>query len=100
MKKLIFITLIFSLFSCKENTVPFNQETSEVINNFYGDALEHRESYELLRSLSKDVGQRLSGSEGAKKAVVWSKETMENYGFDTCCLLRISQRINNCKFIT
>jgi len=89
MKKLIFITLIFSLFSCKENTVPFNQETSEVINNFYGDALEHRESYELLRSLSKDVGQRLSGSEGAKKAVVWSKETMENYGFDTVYLQEV-----------
>jgi carboxypeptidase Q len=89
MKKLIFTTLIFSLLSCKENTVPFNQETSDIINNFYGDALEHRESYELLRGLSKDVGQRLSGSEGAKKAVIWSKETMENYGFDTVYLQEV-----------
>jgi hypothetical protein len=89
MKKLIFTTLIFSLLSCKENTIPFDQETSNIINDFYGDALEHRESYELLRGLSKDVGQRLSGSEGAKKAVIWSKETMENYGFDTVYLQEV-----------
>jgi len=89
MKKLIFTTLIFSLLSCKENTVPFDQETSDIINNFYGDALEHRESYELLRGLSKDVGQRLSGSEGATKAVIWSKETMDNYGFDTVYLQEV-----------
>ena len=49
----------------------------------------HRESYELLRGLSKDVGQRLSGSEGAKKAVIWSKETMDNYGFDTVYLQEV-----------
>jgi hypothetical protein len=89
MKKLIFTTLIFSLLSCKENTIPFDQETSNIINDFYGDALEHRESYELLRGLSKDVGQRLSGSEGAKNAVIWSKETMENYGFDTVYLQEV-----------
>ena len=66
MKNFILITLIFSLFSCKENTVPFDQKTSDVINTFYSDALELRESYELLRVLSKDIGARPSGSEGAK----------------------------------
>ena len=89
MKKLIYTTLIFSLLSCKENPAPFDQETSDVINTFYGDALEFKESYELLRGLSKDVGQRLSGSEGAKKAVLWSKEVMENYGFDTVYLQEV-----------
>ena len=89
MKKLIFTTLIFSLLSCKENTVPFDQETSDVINTFYSDALELRESYELLRTLSKDIGVRPSGSEGAKKAVVWTKEVMEGYGFDTVYLQEV-----------
>ena len=89
MKKLIYTILIFSLLSCKESPVPFDQETSDVITTFYGDALEFKESYELLRSLSKDVGQRLSGSEGAKKAVLWSKEVMENYGFDTVYLQEV-----------
>ena len=89
MKNFILITLIFSLFSCKENTVPFDQKTSDVINTFYSDALELRESYELLRVLSKDIGARPSGSEGAKKAVLWSKEVMENYGFDSVYLQEV-----------
>ena len=89
MKNYIIILLSFSFFSCKKETVPFDQETSDVITTFYGDALEFKESYELLRSLSKDVGQRLSGSEGAKKAVLWSKQVMENYGFDTVYLQEV-----------
>ena len=89
MKNFIIILLSFCLISCKNETVPFDQETSNVITTFYGDALEFKESYELLRGLSKDVGQRLSGSEGAKKAVLWSKEVMENYGFDTVYLQEV-----------
>lgn len=89
MKNFIIILLSFCLISCKNKSVPFDQETSDVITTFYGDALEFKESYELLRGLSKDVGQRLSGSEGAKKAVLWSKEVMENYGFDTVYLQEV-----------
>ena len=89
MKNFIIILLSTCLISCKNESVPFDQETSDVITTFYGDALEFKESYELLRGLSKDVGQRLSGSEGAKKAVLWSKEVMENYGFDTVYLQEV-----------
>ena len=89
MQKLYIILLIISTtFSCKK-TETYDQETADVINTFYGDALGERESYNLLRSLSKDVGQRLSGSEGAKKAVLWSKEVMENYGFDSVFLQEV-----------
>ena len=89
MKNFIIILLSFCLISCNNESIPFDQETSDVITTFYGDALEFKESYELLRGLSKDVGQRLSGSEGAKKAVLWSKEVMENYGFDTVYLQEV-----------
>ena len=89
MKNFIIILLSFCLISCKNESIPFDQETSDVITTFYGDALEFKESYELLRGLSKDVGQRLSGSEGAKKAVLWSKKVMENYGFDTVYLQEV-----------
>lgn len=89
MKNFIIILLSFCLFSCKNEPVPFDQETSDVITTFYGDALEFKESYELLRGLSKEVGQRLSGSQGAKKAVIWSKEVMESYGFDTVYLQEV-----------
>ena len=89
MQKISILFLIISItFSCQK-TEPYDQETADVINTFYGDALGDRESYELLRSLSKDVGQRLSGSEGAKKAVLWSKEVMENYGFDSVFLQEV-----------
>ena len=89
MQKLSILFIIISItFSC-QTTVPYDQETADVINTFYGDALGDRESYELLRSLSKDVGQRLSGSEGAKKAVLWSIEVMENYGFDSVFLQEV-----------
>ena len=89
MRQLLYTVFIFSLFSCKESSTQFDQETSDVINTFYSDALELRESYELLRVLSKDIGPRPSGSEGAKKAVLWSKEVMENYGFDSVYLQEV-----------
>tara|TARA_B100002019_G_scaffold167962_1_gene145279 strand:+ start:877 stop:2262 length:1386 start_codon:yes stop_codon:yes gene_type:complete len=89
MKNFIIILLSFFAVSCKNDIVPFDQETSDIITTFYGDALEFKESYELLRGLSKDVGQRLSGSEGAKKAVLWSKKVMEDYKFDTVYLQEV-----------
>ena len=89
MKNFIISLLSFCLISCKNESVPFDQETSDVINTFYSDALEKRESYELLRVLSKDIGARPSGSEGAKKAVLWSKKVMEDYGFDTVYLQEV-----------
>ena len=89
MKNFIIILLSICLISCKNESVPFDQETSDIINTFYSDALEKRESYELLRVLSKDIGARPSGSEGAKKAVLWSKKVMEDYGFDTVYLQEV-----------
>ena len=83
MKNLIILTLIPILIISCETTTPYDQETADVITQFYGDALGERESYNLLRDLSKDIGQRLSGSEGAAKAVLWSKEIMRGYGFDS-----------------
>ena len=89
MKNLIILTLIPILIVSCETTTPYDQETADVITQFYGDALGERESYNLLRDLSKDIGQRLSGSEGAAKAVLWSKEIMEGYGFDSVFLQEV-----------
>ena len=65
----ILFAFILIVFGCGKQEETHNPKTTEVINTFYGDALEYKESYELLRDLSKNIGQRLSGSEGAKKAV-------------------------------
>ena len=89
MKILIKLILIPILIVSCETKEPYDQETADVITQFYGDALGERESYNLLRDLSKDIGQRLSGSEGAAKAVLWSKEIMEGYGFDSVFLQEV-----------
>ena len=78
--------IIISCDQNKDQKTNYNQGVGQTINTFYGDALEFKESYNLLRILSKDIGQRLSGSEGAKKAVQWTKKVMEDYGFDSVYL--------------
>lgn len=59
-----------------------SQEDSLTIRSIYDEALVDGHAYENLRQLCKDVGNRLSGSEGAEKAVRWSKAKMESYQFD------------------
>ena len=58
------------------------QSDSLQIRAIYDAALTDGHAYENLRSLCKDVGPRLSGSEGAAHAVRWSAELMDTYGFD------------------
>jgi len=81
MFKILFISLI--CLSAKA------QNDSIFIRNIYNTALSKGESYENLRSLCKDIGNRLSGSAGAKMAVDWSKQKMESYHFDKVYLQAI-----------
>jgi len=57
-----------------------------MVKKFFEKALETGETYSLLEYLSLRIGPRLSGSEGAAKAVDWTKQVMENYGFDNVFL--------------
>ena len=59
------------------------------IRKIYDQALVKGHSYENLRYLCKNIGPRLSGSTGAAKAVNWTKELMEGYGFDTVYLQEV-----------
>lgn len=62
------------------------QTDQQCIRTLFDQELTEGRSHELLRQLCKDVGNRLSGSEGADKAVNWSFETMQKMGFDTVYL--------------
>ena len=62
---------------------------SVAIRNIYNEALGNGKSYEWLRYLTKQVGPRLSGSEGAQKAVDWAKQVMEQQGFDRVFLQEV-----------
>ena len=56
------------------------------IKAFFDESLSEGHAYELLRTLCKDIGHRLTGSENAGKAIVFTKKVMEDYGFDTVFL--------------
>lgn len=55
---------------------------STLIRSVYDAALTRGEAYDNLRSLCKDVGHRLSGSQGAEKAVAWAARLMEAAGLE------------------
>ncbi|GAB3555607.1 M28 family peptidase [Spirosoma fluminis] len=80
------ITFLFSLivgYSYAQNT------DSVTIRKIYNEALANGKSYEWLRYLTKQIGPRLSGSTGAQKAVDWTKQVMEQQGFDRVFLQEV-----------
>ena len=61
----------------------FSQDNdSTIIRKIFNEALGKGKSYEYLRQLTTQIGPRLSGSEGAKKAVDWGKNLLESGGYD------------------
>ncbi len=77
MKKLTMIPLFLGgmLFSQqKQDSIEFRKIAFEVLN--------HSTAYDNLRSLTKDVGHRLSGSDAYEKAVDWSVAKLKEAGAD------------------
>ncbi|MFD1144456.1 M20/M25/M40 family metallo-hydrolase [Larkinella insperata] len=84
MKKLIL--LAFCLFA----TGVYAQTTDSVtIRKIYNEVLNNSPSYEWLRHLTQQIGPRLSGSAGAQQAVDWTKQLMEQQGFDRVFLQEV-----------
>ncbi|MCR8558602.1 M20/M25/M40 family metallo-hydrolase [Mucilaginibacter sp. BJC16-A38] len=57
-------------------------QDSLMIRNIYDEELVNGQCYSNLHYLCKNIGQRISGSENAQKAIEWGKKLMEGYGFD------------------
>ncbi len=83
------------LFSCSEKkeqpkkSTSFSKEEkidSTHIKHFFNSVLTEGKSYEWLRDLTTNVGSRLSGSDGAAKAVVWGEKLMKEIGLDSVWL--------------
>lgn len=74
---LLFFTCLIAISASAQNP------DSLIIRSIYDEALEEGECYENLRSLCKDIGARLTGSAEAEMAVVWGKQLLESYGFET-----------------
>ncbi|HVS91955.1 MAG TPA: M20/M25/M40 family metallo-hydrolase [Mucilaginibacter sp.] len=73
------ITIIL-LFICI--AAPAMAQDSLMLRKIYDEELVNGQCYENLHYLCKNIGQRLSGSPNAQKAVEWGKKMMESYGFD------------------
>ena len=79
--KLFFLTITFFSFHF------LNAQThEEVIQKIYEEQLNESPGYENLRYLTKEIGNRLSGSPQAAAAVEYTRQLMISYGFDTVFL--------------
>lgn len=65
-------------------------QDEKIIRSIYDLALTKSEAYENLRVLCKDIGHRLSGSEGTDSAVVWGQRVLKKLKLDTIYLQEIS----------
>ena len=66
------------------------EKDANTIRTIYDLALTESEAYENLRVLCKDIGHRLSGSEGADSAVVWGQRVLKKLELDTIYLQEIT----------
>lgn len=64
----------------------YAQSDSVVMSGFFKTALTQNKAYADLHDLCKKVGPRLSGSDGAAKAVVLAQQLLKNAGADTVWL--------------
>ena len=84
MKKIVTTLLIISTLSA------FSQSDSIFIRKIYDEALEEGQSYDNLRSLCKDIGNRITGSAEAEMAIQWGKKLLDSYNFDKVYLQEIT----------
>lgn len=83
MKKIAYLLLL-------QTTLSFSQSSDEgMLKSIYKSALTESNCYHWLDDLSNKVGQRLSGSEGAEKGVLYTKQQMEALGLDKVYLQEV-----------
>lgn len=85
MKKTTVLALIlFNGFAVLAQT-----KEEQTIKEIYKSSLTNSKCYSWLDALSNKIGSRLSGSEGAEKAVQYTKGEMEKVGFDRVYLQEV-----------
>ncbi len=86
---ILLIMLSISLLANPEGDKAPDPADTRVVQSLFREALVSGEAYKLLDHLCNKIGHRLSGSEGAEKAVQWTKKVMEDYGFDNVFLQEV-----------
>ncbi|MBF6642220.1 M28 family peptidase [Flavobacterium sp. J49] len=84
MKKLLFGSLFFL------TSLTFGQiKDEQMLKDIYKMALTNSKSYAWLDDLSNKIGHRLSGSVGAEKGVIYTKQQLETLGLDRVYLQEV-----------
>lgn len=83
MRKLLFLLpLITSLLQAQN-------KDEQMLSEIYKTALTNSKSYAWLDDLSNKIGHRLSGSTGAEKGVIYTKQQLETLGLDRVYLQEV-----------
>ena len=75
---ILLFTLLCNAFAAQAES----NHDSLLLRSIYDEALTNGESYENLRTLTKDISHRLSGSQSAADAMQWGSAVMRGYGAD------------------
>jgi carboxypeptidase Q len=88
-KKLLSLSLLLTLAGQLVQAQGTSAADSLFIRKIFDEALSRGKSYEWLRHLTTQIGPRLSGSEGAARAVQYTRQVMEQEGFDRVFLQNV-----------
>jgi len=77
-------TLVLSsvFLSLSSSAATLNGSETKQLTQLKNTALQSDLSYQVLESLTTEVGHRLMGSEGDKKSIIWAQAKMKSLGFD------------------
>ncbi|TMN62563.1 peptidase M28 family protein, partial [Pseudoalteromonas sp. S1727] len=82
MKKIITGLLLTSSFLVSAAAPEFTEKQLQQVAELRTNASSSDLSYQLLESLTTEVGPRLPGTENDKKAVAWAQAKFKELGFD------------------
>ena len=79
MNRFALLAVLLVLSACGDSE---NRALKNTVSGLQKKALQDDTAWQLLESLTTEVGPRMGGSEGDAKAVAWARENMLELGFD------------------
>jgi len=89
MNSILALLLLSSILSGTVSSQPVLEKYSDITRRLLDEGLRSCHTYDLLVELTSKAGSRLSGSEGAAKAVQLTREMMERKGFENVHLEKV-----------
>ncbi|MFT5756544.1 MAG: carboxypeptidase Q [Alteromonadaceae bacterium] len=81
-KTIKYLTVMTAIFVFNVSADILNNDEKKQMLSLKSTAMNSELSYQLVESLTTEVGHRLMGSEGDKKAIKWAVAKMHELGFD------------------